>query len=153
MVQWLPPLSEYQYSLIYRREQTIEGLTEEREAVFEQPVCHVVEGDSDALERGDTRARVVEVVFNTCPRSAVIAEGLQGGWRDRVDRVTANQLFDVANVAIARILGTGACPQEALGLRAHGCESLPFGGSTEREVALIGELGVGDRDCSEEIRQ
>ena len=41
-------------SLIYRREQTIEGLAEEREAVFEQPGGHVVEGDSDALERGNT---------------------------------------------------------------------------------------------------
>ena len=44
--------------LVYRREQAIEGLAEERDAVFEQPVGHVVEGDSDALERGETsRAR------------------------------------------------------------------------------------------------
>ena len=40
--------------LVYRREQAIERLAEERDAVFEQPVGHVVEGDPDALERGDT---------------------------------------------------------------------------------------------------
>ena len=38
-------------------------------------------------------------------------------------------------------------------MRSLGRESLPLGGAAERQVALIGELRVGNRDCSEEIRQ
>ena len=140
-------------SLVHRREQAIEGLAEERDAVFEQPVGHVVEGDSDALERGETRTRVLDVVFKARPKSAVIAEGFERRRRNRVDRVTADQLFNVANVAIAWILGTGACPEQTLWMRSLGGEPLPLGGTAERQVALIGELGVGDRNCSEEVRQ
>ena len=139
--------------LVDRREQAIEGLAEERDAVFEQPVGHVIERDSDALERGDRRTRVLDVVFEARPQPAVIAEGLERRWRNRVDRVTADQLFNVAHVAIAWVLGTGARPEETLWMRSPGREPLPLGGTAERQVALIGELRVGNRDCSEEVRQ
>src|SRR5687768_9650810 len=84
--------------LPYCREQTIEGLAEEGDAVVEQPVGHVVEGDSDAFERGETRTRVLDVVFEARPQSAVFAEGLERRWRNRVDRVTSDQLLNVAHV-------------------------------------------------------
>ena len=95
---------------VYCCEQAIERLAEERDAIFEQPVRRVAEGDTHALERDDSRTRVLDAVFKACANSAVIAEGFERRWRNRVDRVTANQLLNVANVAISWILGTRACP-------------------------------------------
>ena len=56
---------------------------------------------------------------------AVIAEGVKGGRRNGVNRVGADQFFDVEHVAILRVLGAGAGPQQPLRLRALCRKRLP----------------------------
>ena len=55
--------------LVHRREQAVEGLAEERDAVLEQPVGHVVEGDADALERRRSSRRASSMLSSRLARS------------------------------------------------------------------------------------
>ena len=138
---------------VYGREQPIECLAEERDAVFEQPIGHLGERNPERSSVRESRARVLDVLFETRPQPAVIAERLERRRRDRVDRVAADQLFNVAHVAIERILGARARPEKPLWMRALGGERLPLARAAQGEIALVGELRVGDRNLSEEVRQ
>ena len=77
---------------------------------------------------------------------AVVAERVHRRRRHGVDRVAADQLLDIEHVAIGLVLGAGARPQQALRPRALGARAPASARSaTMRLIALIGELGVGDR--------
>ena len=67
----------------------------------------------------------IDVFGQAVAQLAVIAECVERRRRDGVDGVRADQFFDVEHVAVLRILGAGAGPQQALRLRALGRERLP----------------------------
>ena len=92
--------------------------------------------------------RLGDALLQAGARPAVVAEGIHGRRRHGVDRVGADQLLDVEDVAIGRVLGAGAGPEQPLRPRALGREPLPAGAGEEALVALVGELGVGDRDLA-----
>ena len=67
----------------------------------------------------------IDVFGQAVAQLAVIAESVEGGRRNGVHGVGADQFFDIEHVAILRIFGAGAGPQQALRLRALCRERLP----------------------------
>src|SRR5258706_15477093 len=59
--------------------------------------------------------------------NSVITERLDRGGRHRVDRIRADQLFDVHHVAVFRVLGARASPERALHTRSLLDERFPTG--------------------------
>ncbi len=75
----------------------------------------------------------------------MVAVSIHRRWRHRVDRIEADQLVDVKDVAVGLVLCPGAGPQEPLRLAALLREALPALVRIDLLVELIGELGVGNR--------
>ena len=73
----------------------------------------------------------------------MVLERFQSGRRQRVDRVGSDQLLDVQHVAVARVLGAGACPQRPLHLRTTRFERLPRGAAEDVQEPPMGQLGIG----------
>ena len=82
------------------------------------------------------------------PHLPVIAERIHGRRRHGVDRVGGDQLLDIEHVAVVRVLRAGAGPKQPLHPRALGTQLLPARAGEKPLVALIGKLGVGDRDLA-----
>ena len=79
----------------------------------------------------------------------MIAERVQGCRRNSVDSVRTDQFFEVHHVAVRRILGAGARPQDTLRLRALGRERLPARRREYFLIRLVGQLAVGDGNLAE----
>src|SRR3546814_2145821 len=80
-------------------------------------------------------------------RFAMIAERIQRCRRHRVDGIRANQLFDIQRVAVRRVLGAGAGPQQTLWPRARLLrELLPARRREDVAVVLVGPPRIGDRN-------
>ena len=76
----------------------------------------------------------------------MIAEGIERRRWNGIDGVRPDQFLDVKHVPIIRILGAGARPQHALGLRALGGQRLPARRRKDALVGFVGQLAVRDRD-------
>ena len=83
----------------------------------------------------------------------MVAEILQRRLRQGVDGVGADQLLYVENVAVGRVLGAGAGPQESLRSGPTGGEALPAVLGSELAVVGVGQLGVGDGHLAKEASQ
>ena len=80
----------------------------------------------------------------------MVAEGVHRRDRQGVDRFGPDQLIDVENVGVSRVLGPGRRPEGPLHARPADrkrCEGLPAEDLLE---AAIGELGIGDRRLATE---
>ena len=75
----------------------------------------------------------------------MVAERIEGRDRHRIDGVGTDQFLDIEHVAIGLVLGAGRRPQEPLRLGATRGKRLPALASEQAQIALIGELGIGDR--------
>ena len=106
-------------------QQFVESVGEELHAIVDKLVGDFLHRDAGLVEVRMVFGGGIDVFGQAGAQLAVIAEGIEGGRRNRVDGVGADQLFDVEHVAIVGILGAGAGPQQALRLRALGRESLP----------------------------
>ncbi len=82
---------------------------------------------------------------------AVVEVGLQGGRRQGVDRVRADELLHVEHVRVVGVLGAGAGPQRALHARALGGQRFPARPAKDLMEASVGDLGVSDGDLSLEL--
>ena len=80
------------------------------------------------------------------PDGSVVLEGLDRLERHRVHGVWADQLVDVEDVAVGRVLRRGRRPQAALDACALGGEPLPALAGERLLVVDVGELGVRDRE-------
>ena len=80
---------------------------------------------------------------------SMIAKGFQRRRRDGVDGLGSDQFLDVPHVAVPRILGTGARPQQALWVCSPGRQALPLWCPAQFQVALVRELRVGNGHRSE----
>ncbi|GJE46385.1 hypothetical protein AEGHOMDF_5589 [Methylobacterium soli] len=78
----------------------------------------------------------------------MVAERVHGGGRHGVDGVGADQLLDVEDVRVGLVLGARRGPEQALRLGALLGQGRPARIREEALVALIGELGVRDRDLA-----
>ena len=83
----------------------------------------------------------------------MIAETLQGGLRHGVDRIRADELLDVKDVAVRRVLGACAGPQKALRPGALGGQLAPAVRSAELLVVGVGQLGVGNGHLAQQGAQ
>ncbi len=79
---------------------------------------------------------------------AMIHEGIERGWRHRIDRIRADERVQVQRVGIERVLGAGAGPQGALDASALGGQSFPALAAEDLAEAGIGSLGIGDGDLA-----
>src|SRR5690606_24650764 len=84
--------------------------------------------------------RALDVLFQAVTQLAVIAKGVECGRRNGVDRIWPDQLLDIDDIAIARILGARARPEYALRLRSLLREPLP---ARAAEALLVGRAGAG----------
>ena len=84
------------------------------------------------------------VVVDRDDRRRVVAGGLDGRVRHRVDRVGADQLVDVQRVRVGRVLGRGRRPQRPLHVRALRRQRLPARAGEDALERLVGEARVGD---------
>jgi hypothetical protein len=83
----------------------------------------------------------------------VIAKRRERCGRNGVDRIRPDQFFDVEHVAVVRVLAPCARPEYALPLRPVRLQRFPPRPGKDPFVALIRELGVGNRDLADEAFQ
>ena len=138
--------------LLHRLQQLPEGVGEELHAFHEQLVGDFLHGDPDFGERGHRVSGGLHILHEACARLPVVAKRLEGRGRDRVDGIGPDQLLDVDHVAVVGVLGPRAGPEQPLRLGALAGQGLPAPPAEELLVALIGELGVGNRDLAESSR-
>ena len=125
-------------------QQLVEGVGEQLDAVDQQLVGDFLHGNAGLLERRHGLGGRVDIFGQAGAQLAVIAESVEGGRRNGVDGVRADQLFDVDARRDSLILCAGAGPQQALRLRAFGGERFPSRAAEQLLIFLVGEFGVGD---------
>src|SRR5690606_3830589 len=126
-------------------EQGGKGLLELRQAFLLQTLADDVEVDAEGGERRVLRPRRIEVAPERVADLTMVAQGREGGVGQGVDRVGADQRFDVEQVAVGRVLGAGARPQHVLRSCAGGAQDVEARAMEALEIALVGALGGGDR--------
>src|SRR3954452_4085960 len=97
--------------------------------------------------RGDPAqeaAGALDVLLERVAQLAVVIERLDGLAGHRVDRVVPDELLDVDDVAVLRVLRRRRRPQAALCGRALAPQRLPLLAGEDLLVALVGQLRVGD---------
>ena len=95
--------------LFERREERVERLREALDAGRQQPVGHLVEGDSHLVEGGQDGARLAQAVVQGQPGLTVVTKGLVSLGRHGVDRVWPDQRVDVGLIrVIARWIKGGS---------------------------------------------
>jgi hypothetical protein len=83
----------------------------------------------------------------------VVAEGVERRRGHGVDRVRADEFFDVEHITIGGVLCARTRPEESLSLRALARQRAPALAAVEFLVTLIGQLGVSDGDFAEQALQ
>ena len=81
----------------------------------------------------------------------MVIESVIRGGRNSIDGVFSDQLFYIKHIAVQRIFGAGAGPQQALGLRAFRLKRLPPAVTEDFLVAGVNTFRVGDRHFPEEV--
>ena len=84
---------------------------------------------------------------------AVVAKRVERGRRNGVDGIGPDQLLDIEHVAQGLALGAGACPQQPLRLCPLCRQRFPALAGEQAPIALVGQLGIGDRDLALERRE
>ena len=135
---------------LHHLQQLREGVAELLDPVLQEVVRDLREGDPRLVQRRERGPRSRRVLLEAGPRAAVIAERGEGVRRHRVHGVGADQLLDVEDVRVARVLGARARPEDPLRPGALLSERLPSRAGEDRLVALVRQLGVGDRDLAPE---
>ena len=74
--------------------------------------------------RSNTESSFLDILFEAGFRIAVVAVGVEGFERRRVDRVRSDERFDIFHIAVVRVLGAGAGPEQPLDTSALGGQSL-----------------------------
>ena len=138
---------------VHGGEQLVERLDELPHAVLEELVGHLLHRDAGAGEGLHRVGGGLDVLLEARTDPPMVTESIEGGGGDRVDRVASDQLLDVEDVAVARVLRARARPEQPLGLGSPAGEGLPARCLEDLPVALIDELRVGDGDPAEEPLQ
>ena len=118
--------------LLERRDELVDAFALEQ-------LGHIVVVDAGRREPIECRSGSVDVVRNADGRLTVILESADSRLRHRVDRVGADQVLDVHDVAIGRILGRCRRPQAALRARALRREVVPPLAREHIEIVLVRE--------------
>ncbi len=135
------------------RKQALEGLRERLDALDLELLGDLVDVDAGLGQVLQLSPGHVHVLVQAAAHLAVLAEGGEGGRRNGVDRLRADQLFDVVRVGVARVLGRGARPQAALCASPGLPQLLPARTAEELLPALVGHLRVGDRRLAVQLLQ
>ena len=81
--------------LLYRGQERVECRRELSDPVVEEVGGQVVDRDARTLERGQNLSGVVHVLFEVACPLPMVAESVERGRWNRVDRVGADERFDV----------------------------------------------------------
>src|SRR5579859_6586652 len=132
--------------LIHGGDQLVEGIVKELDGFVQKLASDVLHGDSGLFKIGHSLVSRGEIGVERTADDTVIAEGVHGGRRNRVDGLRADQLFDIENIAILWIFGAGAGPEQALRMCAASGQSAPARAGDHLLIPAIRLLGVGDGD-------
>jgi len=139
--------------LLHRGIKLVGSVGEEAHPVVDKLCRHRIDRNADTGECVHDRARRGDILIEAGARPTMITMRIHRRRRHRVDRVGADQLIDIEDVAVGLVLGPGTRPQEPLCLRALLRKALPAFVSVDLFVELIGELGIGDRHLALEPLQ
>ena len=126
-------------------EQLVEGIAEELHALGEQLVGDLLQRDAGVRQRRERVERSFQVLPEAGTRPSVIAERRERGRGHRVHGVGADELLHVAHVAIARVLGPRAGPEQTLCLRTAARQRAPTRAVEQLAISLVGQLRVRNR--------
>ncbi len=129
-------------------EELVGGVGEQPHALVEKLVGNAFERDAGPFECAQHALRVRRILQQAVAQFAVVAKRVDRCDRHGVDGIGADQLFDIEYVAISLVLGAGRRPQQPLWLGAVGFERVPARPGKQAQIALIGELGIGDGDLA-----
>ena len=135
--------------LLQGSQQLLKGSRKGSHAVGLQFVCDHIQVYSELCQTGQSFVRLcVPLLHGRSWCLPGVAEGVQGGGGNGVDRVRANQLFDVKDVGIGRVLGARAGPEGPLDA------GTPFAQGGKRVAvenlaeATVDHFGVGNGDST-----
>ena len=151
-VQWLP---HGLLALVAEGfDELVVGLVELLNALFFKPLGNLPEVDAQVRQARHDFLGELRVLADAHGRPAVVAIGINGLQRQRVDRLRSDQRLDILHIRIGRILGAGAGPQQPLGFRAvlleleEGFAAVQFAGDA------VGLTGAGNRHLTDQpLRQ
>jgi hypothetical protein len=133
-------------------EEAVEGLGKEIEAVVGELPAHLLQVDAQLGQAPQLRARLLHALRDRLGHLPVIIEGLQGGERQRIDRVAADERLDVEDVAVGLVLGSGRRPEGALPGGALCLQRFPARRGDAPREELVSLLRIRDGDLSLQIR-
>ena len=140
-------------ALFDRRQQLVKRIGKQLDAVHGQLVGHLLHRDANAGQVGHCLLCAGQVLRQTLSWLAVIAESVNRGRRDGVDRVWPDQFLDIDDVTVVRILGAGAGPEYPLCLRAFRSQRFPARSGENLLVSLVGQLAIRDGNLAENALQ
>ena len=76
----------------------------------------------------------------------MVTKCVEGRWRNRIDRVRADQFRDVIRVGKCRIFGARTSPKHALRLGPASCKRSPAWAAEDLLVTLISKFRISDRN-------
>src|SRR5438132_1873429 len=96
---------------------------------------------------------MLDIVFETVAHFAMVAESFERcGWHG-IDRVGPDQLLDIEDIAVGLVFGTCAGPEQPLSCCTIRLKFFPALAGKQPLVALIGKLGIGNRDRAFELAE
>src|SRR5580704_19274289 len=104
-------------TLIDGFQELVKSFREQTDPVISQLVGYFLDRDPNVPQSRHGAIRGFHILSQTGPRMTVIAESIEGCRRNGVHSVGPDQFLDVHHVAVVRILGAGAGPENALCLR------------------------------------
>src|SRR6478672_9015790 len=120
--------------------QRVERVRERPDAIQLQAAGDVLEIDSGLLQPLELPAGLIDIPVDRSLHHAVVHERGDGRIRHRVHTLRPDQVVDVENIRVGRVLGAGGGPQRPLHAGAVCRQRLPAIVRLDLEVALVGEL-------------
>jgi len=108
-----------------------------------QVVGHLLHVDAGRGEIAQHLLGARHVLHQARARFAVLLKGHHGLLRHGIDGVGTDQFFDVKDIAVARVFGTGARPEAALHGGTPGTQLGELGFVEDPIEGPVGHLGVG----------
>src|SRR5215472_4672577 len=149
---WLG-LGRLRFLELDRRKQLGKRIIKKLYAVFQKFFRDLKHGNAGSCEIRHDLVRRSQVLIDGAFDPAVVAESVYCCRRHGVHRVRADEFVHIKHIGIARVLGAGAGPQQALRLSAAASEIFPTGAREQLFVFLISLFGIGDGYLSQQSLQ
>src|ERR687890_91697 len=128
--------------LLYLPDQLVEGVGELLDPFLFEDVGDLLVVDARSFEVLEELAGLVHAFLDRLPDLRVVHHVLDGRLGHRVDRVGTDEVLDVHDVRVVRVLGRGRRPQGPLHGGALGDQKIPLGAREYLLELLVDELSV-----------